>query len=140
MHSFVIFSAMWKVQHEFSIFWKLQCRFITKNDLKFSTKLEVKSFMFHNVQGEYRAVIALKWFAPNLVFSWSVFPEMRDDKNHTVCHAKNVKNHAWFVIQKMSKIPLLLWKDFGQNFRLAEGLWSIPCLMLVPSKNENHKL
>ena len=65
----LIISTMWKVRFEFSIVWKLQCRFITKNDLKFSTKLEVKSFMFHNVQGEYRAVIALKWFAPNLVFS-----------------------------------------------------------------------
>ena len=28
-------------------------------------------------------------------------------------------------MQKMSKIPLLLWKDLGQNFRLAEVLWSL---------------
>ena len=28
----------------------------------------------------------------------------------------------------MSKITLLLWKDFVQNFRLAEGLCGIPCL------------
>ena len=31
-------------------------------------------------------------------------------------------------MQKMSKISLLLQKDLGRNFRLAEGLWSIPCL------------
>ena len=29
----------------------------------------------------------------------------------------------------MLKITLLLWKDFGKDFTLAEGLWSIPCLI-----------
>ena len=41
--------------------------------------------MSHNVQGEYRAVIALKWFATE---SFSV------DLACTVCHAKNVENRA----------------------------------------------
>ena len=31
-------------------------------------------------------------------------------------------------MRKMSKITLFLWEEFGQNFTLAEGLWSIPCL------------
>ena len=40
-----------------------------KNGLRFSAKLEVKYFMFYNVQGEYRysAVIALKWFATEML-------------------------------------------------------------------------
>ena len=109
MHSFVIFSAMWKVQHEFSIFWKLQCRFITKNDLKFSTKLEVKSFMFHNVQGEYRAVIALRWFSTESCIQLICIPwDERWQKSHSlscqkcqksrmICYPKNVENPATFV-------------------------------------------
>ena len=34
-----------------------------KNGLKISTKLVVKKIMFDTVQGEYSAVIALKFFA-----------------------------------------------------------------------------
>ena len=34
----------------------------------------------------------------------------------------------------MPKITLLLWKDFDQNFMLAEGLLSIPCLHAPPVK------
>ena len=34
-----------------------------KNGWKFSAKLEGKYFMFHNVQSEHKAIIALKWFA-----------------------------------------------------------------------------
>ena len=44
----------------------------------------------YNVQGEYRVVIALKWFATESRMLW-------DDENHTVCHAKNGENHATFV-------------------------------------------
>ena len=37
-------------------------------------------------------------------------------------------------VAKMSKITLFLRKDFSQYFTLAEGLWSIPCLLTVTSK------
>ena len=40
-----------------------------KNGWKFSAKLEEKYFMFHNVQSEHRAVIALKWFAMKIADS-----------------------------------------------------------------------
>ena len=51
---------------------------------------------------------------------------------------------AQFVMSKVSKITqnvfsknveitLFLWRDFGQNFLLAEGLWSIPCLGITVS-------
>ena len=45
-----------------------------------------------------------------------------DDVNGTICYAKNVENKAQFVMQKVSKITLFLWKDFSQNFTLADGL------------------
>ena len=79
--------------------------------------MEVRSFMFHNMQGEYRTVFFCNWILHSI-----------DDKNRIVCHAKNVENPGLFVMGKMAKIMLLLWKDFGQNFTLAESLWSIPCL------------
>ena len=31
----------------------------------------------------------------------------------------------------MTKITLLLWKNFSQNFTLVEGIWSIPCLIPI---------
>ena len=40
-----------------------------KKGLDFSAKLEVKQIMFHSVQSEYRAVIALKGLQLILVFS-----------------------------------------------------------------------
>ena len=46
------------------------------------------------------------------------FPCQKYWKSRIICYAK------------MSKITLFLWKDFGLNFTLAEGLWSIPCLYL----------
>ena len=36
-----------------------------------------------------------------------------------------------FILPKMSKIMLFLWKNFGQISTLAEGLWNIPCLFWV---------
>ena len=62
----------------------------------------------------------------NLLLSWSNMPW--DDTNDTICYATNFKIQEQFVMQKFSKIMLFLWKDFGQNFMLVEGLWSIPCL------------
>ena len=53
---------MWKVQFEFSTLGKLQCTFSTtqKEWLKIVYKVGSEKFMFHNVQGEYSAVIALE--------------------------------------------------------------------------------
>ena len=45
-----------------------------------------------------------------------------DGKYRTVCLAKNIENHAQFVMKDILKIMLLLWKDFGQNFMLVVGL------------------
>ena len=52
-------------------------------------KRKVKRFLLHNVQGEYRAVKALKWFATEscIQLIWH-----DNDKNHKVCHAKTVQN------------------------------------------------
>ena len=98
--------------------------------------MEVELFMFNNVQGECKSVISLKWFATEsciqliwYALRWQI---------RTVCHAKNDENHALFVLWKMSKITLLLWKDFGKNFTLVEGLWSIPCLPFPPPNNQAH--
>ena len=63
-----------------------------KNRLKISTKLKVKKFMFHTVQGEYSAVIALKFFATESCIQLIRMP--LDDEYRTFCHAENVENHA----------------------------------------------
>ena len=56
---------MRKVQLEFSTLLKLQGRFSTmwKEWVKISSKTRNEIIIFHNVQGKYRTVIALKWFA-----------------------------------------------------------------------------
>ena len=61
--------------------------------------------MFHNVKGEYRAAIALKWFATEscIQLIQLACPEItkiaqffmaKCRKSRIICYAKNVKNHA----------------------------------------------
>ena len=49
--------------------------------------------MFQNMQGEYRAVIALEGFATE-----SCILTCLEMTNYTVWQAENVKNHASFVM------------------------------------------
>ena len=48
--------------------------------------------MFHDVQGEYRAVIAIKWFTTESCIQLISMPWY--DENGITCHAKNVENHT----------------------------------------------
>ena len=90
----MIFSTLWNVQFEFSTLKKLLFGFsITREGwLKISTKLEVKKNIFHTVQGEYSAVIALKCFATESCIQLIRMPLY--DEYRTFCHAENVENHA----------------------------------------------
>ena len=73
-------------------------------------------------QIKLRAIIALKWLATD-----SCIQLIKYDKNPSLSW-KNVVNHAYFVMQNLIKITLLLLKVFAQNFTLVEGLWIISCL------------
>ena len=79
--------------------------------------MEERSFMFHNMQGEYRAVIALEGFVtePYILTCLEMtklcsLACQKCQKSRIICYAK------------MLKITLLLRKDFVQNFMLVEGL------------------
>ena len=122
VESTICISTMWKLQFVFPQCGNYNVNFtlFTKKGLRFSTKLKVKWFLLHNVQFENRAVKALKWFATEsyIQLMWMPWDEsLSCQKSRIICFAK------------MSKITLYLWKNFGQNFTLAEGLWCIPCLV-----------
>ena len=126
VESTICISTMWKLQFVFPQCGNYNVNFTlrTKKGLRFSTKLRVKWFLLHNVQGENRAVKALKWSATEscIQLVWMPWndslPCQKCLKSRIICFAK------------MSKITLLLWKDFDPNFMLAEGFWSIPCLFI----------
>ena len=61
-------------------------------------------FMFHDVQREFRAVIAIKWFATKSciqlikhALKWRKWHNLSCKKSRIICYAKNVKNNAIFV-------------------------------------------
>ena len=79
--------------------------------------MEVRSFMYHNMQGEHRAVIALERFATE----FCILTCLEMTKLYSLACQKCRKSHI-ICYAKMLKITLLLQKDFVQNFMLAEGL------------------
>ena len=72
-------------------------------------KIVIKTVLFHNVQGKYRAVVTLKWFATESCVQLIYMPwDERWQKSHSlscqkcqksriICYAKNVENPATFV-------------------------------------------
>ena len=60
--------------------------------------------MFHNVQGVYRAAIALKWFAMESCIQHALIRQKshclsrrKCQKYRIICYAKNVENRATFL-------------------------------------------
>ena len=78
---------------------------------------------------KYRAVLSFKWFATGSCIQL-IWHALRWQKSHIFSYQKCQKSRR-ICYAKMLKITLLLWKDFGHNFMLAEGLGSIPCLFIL---------
>ena len=120
---FIIFSTLWKVKFVCPTLGRLQCRFSTiwKEWFRIFYKIRSKKSMFYNMQGEYSAlqldlVFRCSWCLYMTNIAPFVMPKMSKMKHNKVC-------------KKMTKIPLLLSKDFGKNVTLSEGFKSIPCLL-----------
>ena len=94
--------------------------------------------MLYNGQGEYRAVIALDGLQLYIDFGWSSITLY--EENCTVCHAKDVENHAKFVLAKFLKITILLWKNFGQHLYLLKVYKVFHVCYYVSQKPSNEKI
>ena len=100
VESTICISTMWKLQFVFPQCGNYNVNFTlrTKKGLRFSTKLKVKWFLLHNVQGENRAVKALKWSATEscIQLVWMPWndslPCQKWLKSRIICFAKCQKS------------------------------------------------